>query len=116
MRKSSPRTKKRLAAEEEFRVLIWRLDGGRDRCTGRPLERSSGNWDRQGDVVHIKPKGRYPELKYSINNAFLMSRNLHIASDGRGNYRLKILGDDARQTLTFVMTDKFGRELWRRVG
>lgn len=107
---------KTLAAEKKFRDLIWELDQGKDRCTGRPLQHQADSWSDLGDVCHLVARSLAPERKYDPTNAFLMCRRLHIASDARGNYRLKILGDDARQPLTFLMTDKHGRELWRRVG
>ena len=112
--KSSGKTR---YAEKKFRDLIWELDRGLDRCFGTPLSRSQfADWRHQGQVCHLRARSLAPEKKYDPSNAFLMSAYLHFMSDGRGGYRLKILGDDARQKLTFVMTDKDGRELWRRTG
>jgi hypothetical protein len=110
MRVSRPKTR---TAERKFRELIWLRDQGRSRATGQPLERQSDNWGKQGDVCHLQAKGLHPERKYDTSNAFLMERILHIASDGRGHYRLKISGN-ADAELIFVMTDKNGQELWRR--
>ena len=110
---SRPETR---AAEKKLREAIWLRDRGRCRCTGRKLSRRADDWSRLGDVAHLKARSLAPERKYDSSNAFLLCRTLHIASDARGNYRLKILGDDARKPLTFLMTDKDGRELWRRVG
>src|SRR5262245_44731477 len=100
--------------ERQFRDAIWARDRSISRATGNDLSRSTpveSLW--HGDVCHLKPKGRYPELKYATANAFLMERFLHIASDGRGGYRLKISGD-ANGILTFVMRDKTGQVLWER--
>jgi len=106
----------RLILENKFRELIWRRDGGIDRATGQRLLKAPNaiSWCSLGDVCHLKPKGPYPELKYEPSNAFLMCRELHIASDGRGGYRLKISGN-ANEELTFVMSDQHGHEIWRRV-
>jgi hypothetical protein len=93
--------------------MIWRRDRGIDRCTGKPLQRHSDHWDTLGDVCHLRPRSLAPELKYDASNAFLMCRRLHMASDARGNYRLKISGD-ANRVLTFTMTDKDGHVLWTR--
>jgi hypothetical protein len=105
-----------LQAEEILREAIWFRDQGRDRCTGHRLERHSNNWDRLGDVCHIRARSLAPERKYDPDNAFLMCRRLHIASDARGDYRLKIIGTDASLPLLFRMTDKTGAVLWERTG
>lgn len=109
--RSRPET---ISKERELRRQIWLRDQGIDRATGKPVERHSENWDRQGDVCHLRARSLAPEDKYDPRNAFLMCRRLHIASDGRGNYRLKIFGDDANRSLTFTMTDKHGQVLWTR--
>lgn len=112
-RKVKPIRESTKAREASFRAAIWLRDQGLDRATGKPLEHQTDNWDRLGDVCHLKSRGAYPELKYVTSNAFLMCRNLHIASDGRGHSRLKISGD-ADVELRFVMTDKHGQVLWER--
>lgn len=103
--------------EKKFRNLIWELDRGLDRCFGTPLDRSrSADWKHRGEVCHLRARSLAPEKKYDPSNAFLLSAYLHFLSDGRGGYRLKILGDDARKPLTFRMHDKNGDVLWQRVG
>lgn len=108
--------KKTREAERKLREAVWARDQGKCRCSGRILSTRTDDWDYFGDVAHLKPRSTHPELKYSPENAFLLSRRLHMAAHNQGPNRLTILGDDARKTLTFVMTDKDGRELWRRVG
>jgi hypothetical protein len=101
-------------ADEAFRLSIWTRDGGRDRATGQPLQHQSDNWDTWGQVCHLKGKGAHPERRHDLSNAILLSMTNHILSDGRGHYRLKILGEDANQTLIFRLTDRDGNVLWER--
>lgn len=105
---------KHSAADAFFREVIWARDQGRDRLTGKPLERDSEDFDKRGDVCHIKPKGAYPELRHETWNAVLLSRRNHIASDARGWYLLKIEGN-ADTELIFRKYDHDGDLLWEKV-
>lgn len=118
--KPNAKRQKRLAEAKErarakaFRAAIWAREDGKDRATGVQLATRTSDLSYLGDVCHLKPKGRYPELRYETSNAILLSRRHHILSDGRGGYRLKIEGEDANQALTFRMFDRDGVELWSR--
>ena len=106
----------------QFREAVWKRDGGLDRATGRPLSKTDPNWDYLGDVCHLFGRRVRPEWKLDPDRALLLSRSSHILSDGRGNYRLKILdlesgerATDATRRLRFVCYDRDHETvLWQR--
>lgn len=104
----------RFVDDDHLRDLIWQREDGKDRATGEPLWRSSLDERRRGEVCHIKPKGKYPELRHETGNAVLLSAYHHRLSDGRDGYKLKIEGASADGALTFRMTNAQGDVLWER--
>lgn len=109
-------------SEAVFRQKVWDRDKGRNRANGELLCKSGEEWRFLGDVCHLVTKGAHPELKLVVSNAVLLSREYHILSDARGNYRLRLLDPDsgkpatnANRPILFVMRDLRGRELWRRL-
>lgn len=106
-------TKAEFARKKAFREAIWRREDGRDRATGERLYRpGTDDWRYLGDVCHIQPVGAHPDRRYDLGNAILLSRWHHIQSDGRGGYKLKIVGTDANGPLTFRMTNAYGETIW----
>ena len=107
---------------ERFREAVWILDGGKDRATGQVLERVSDDWDRRGEVAHLKPRRVEPSWATDPKRAILLSMKNHMLSDARGNGRLKILdaetgepATDASRPIRFTLYDKHGGILWTRV-
>ena len=106
----------------EFRAAVWARDGGRDRATGQSVSKSDCSWDRLGEVAHLYGRNVRPEWATDPDRALLLSHVMHILSDGRGGYRLKLYdpltgerATDASKPIEFTLYDRAGRILWNRI-
>lgn len=81
--------KERKASKEqkgiEFRDAVWKRDKGRDRATGRKLQRVHPKqpgaalipWDQVGEVDHSYPRSTHPEHIYTVKFGLLISKELN---------------------------------------
>lgn len=61
--------------DEQFRDLIWKLDDGKSRATGKPLVRGGTlSWDEIGEVDHVINRSTAPDRVYDPSNALLLSK------------------------------------------
>jgi hypothetical protein len=61
--------------DDAFRALIWKLDGGKSRATGKKLVRSgTTDWDQLGEVDHVINRSTAPDRIYDPENALLLSK------------------------------------------
>jgi hypothetical protein len=69
------KAKQKKMNDEAFRDLIWKLDEGRSRATGKPLRKSgTTNWHELGEVDHAIQRSLAPELIYEPSNGVLLSK------------------------------------------
>lgn len=116
------RQQARIQSRKALRDHIWRVDGGRCRASGKQLFRDHLHIDHRGEVCHVQSRGAHPERALDPANCILMSALMHILSDGRGGYRLKLFdlqtgepATDASRPIRFVMHDSAGHVLWERI-
>lgn len=116
------RTKAKKLTDDEFRKLIWKLDGGKSRATGKKLSRSGMNWHEIGEVDHSIPRSLAPERIYDPSNALLLSkwenrmRKIPCARAPEFRYFDYEGPDDRRQPQTFRWRDADGTVVKERVG
>jgi hypothetical protein len=74
LQKDAKKKAKKLT-DDEFRALIWKLDGARSRATGKPLVHGgTTDWHHLGEVDHSIPRSLAPDRIYDPSNALLLSK------------------------------------------
>ena len=86
------------------------------------MSKSDPWWDHLGEVAHLYGRNVRPEWATDPDRALLLSRTMHILSDGRGGYLLKMTdsetgerADDASKPIRFTLYDRAGWILWTRI-
>jgi hypothetical protein len=121
-RKDEERHAKKLT-DDAFRKLIWKLDGGKSRATGKPLAHSgTTSWHELGEVDHSIPRSLAPDRIYDPSNALLLSkwenrmRKIPCIRAPEFKYFDYSGPDDRRRPQTFVWRDDDGTVVKTRIG
>lgn len=76
--------------DRQFKKEVWKRDGYRCRCCGRPVVRTPARIPERGEVHHVH--GRGGDLRFEVRAALLLCLKCHERVTGRVNDRLAIIG------------------------